>query len=113
MKLNRPPGGVPELMRPGGLTNRPGRGLSLLGICLLAAVIGGPASLADAASPNTHVQRPQLAAFRGQHPADVSFDQPPDTQVEPVTCHRGAGWSVVHLQHWPCAQYWAPPSPRR
>ena len=92
MKLNRPPGDVPELMRPGGLTNRPGRGLSLLGICLLAAVIGGPASLADAASPNTHVQRPQLAAFvAGSTPQTISFDQPPDTQVgEPVTLSASA-----------------------
>jgi len=63
MKLNRPPGDVPELMRPGGLTRRRGRCPSLLGICLLAAVIGGPASVAGAAGPNTHVQRPRLAAF--------------------------------------------------
>ena len=92
MKLNRPPGDVPELMRPGGLTNRPGRGLSLLGICLLAAMIGGPASLAGAASPNTHVQRPQLAAFvAGSTPQTISFDQPPDTQVgEPVTLSASA-----------------------
>ena len=91
MKLNRPPGDAPELMRPGGLSHRPGRGLSVLGICLLAAVIGGPASLAGAASPNTHVQRPRLAAFVGGTPQTISFDQPLDTKVgEPVTLSASA-----------------------
>jgi hypothetical protein len=56
MKLNRPPGGVPELMRPGGLTRRRGRCPSLLGICLLAAVIGGPASVAGAAGPSASIR---------------------------------------------------------
>ncbi|SRR6266496_1615977 len=92
MKLNRPPGDVPELIRPGGLTRRRGRCPSLLGICLLAAVIGGPASVAGAAGPNTQVQRPRLAAFvAGSTPQTITFDQPLDTKVgEPVTLSASA-----------------------
>src|SRR5436190_20435415 len=92
MKLNRPPGDVSELVRLGGLTKRRGRGLSLLGSCLLAAMIGGPASLAGGASPNTQVQHAQLAAFvAGSTPQTITFDQPQDTKVGvPVTLSSSA-----------------------
>ena len=93
MKLNRPPGKLPELTRPGGLTKRRGRGPSLLGICLLAAMIGGPGSWAGGAGPNTQMQHPRLAAFvaGGSIPQTITFDQPLDTKVgEPVTLSASA-----------------------
>ena len=89
MKLNRPPGTLPALMRLGRHTTR--RGLSLLGICLLAAVMGGPASWAGGirqeSSPATQVHRSQLAAFAvGNTTQTIAFAQPPDTKVgAPVT----------------------------
>jgi hypothetical protein len=63
-----------------------------LGICLLAAVIGGPASVAGSGGPNTQVQRPRLAAFvAGSTPQTITFDQPQDTKAgEPVTLSASA-----------------------
>ena len=92
MKLNRPPGKLPELTRPSSLTKRRGRGPSLLGICLLAAVIGGPASLAGGTGPNAQVQGARLAVFvAGNTPQTITFDQPQDTKVgEPVTLSASA-----------------------
>jgi hypothetical protein len=95
MKLDRP-GRMPELTQLGGHTPRRGRGLLLLGICLLAAVIGGLAGWAGGArqeaSPNTQVQRARLAAFvAGSTPQTITFDQPQDTTVgAPVTLSASA-----------------------
>jgi hypothetical protein len=76
----------------GGITKRRGRGLSLLGICLLAAMIGGPASLAGGAGPNAQVQRTRLAAFAaGSTSQTITFGQLPDTKVgQPVTLSASA-----------------------
>ncbi len=96
MKLNRPPGKLPALMRPSGPATRRRRGLSLLGICLLAAVIGGLAGWASGprqeASPNMQMQRARLAAFvAGSTPQTITFDQPQDTTVgAPVTLSASA-----------------------
>src|SRR5438552_3841239 len=90
MKHDRPLGKVPELTQLGGLARR--RGMSLLAVCLLAAVIGGPASWASGASPNTQVHRSRLVAFvAGSTPQTITFDQPLDTKVgEPVTLSASA-----------------------
>jgi hypothetical protein len=91
MKLDRPPGKVPELTRLGGRTTRRRWGLSLWAMCLLAAVIGGPASWAGGihqeTSPNTRVHRTRLAAFAaGSIPQTITFTQPADATVGvPVT----------------------------
>src|SRR2546423_1893329 len=96
MKLNRPPGKLPALMRPSGPATRRRRGLSLLGICLLAAVIGGLAGWASGprqeASPKMQMQRARLAAFvAGSTPQTITFDQPQDTTVgAPVTLSASA-----------------------
>jgi hypothetical protein len=87
MKLNRPPGKLPELTRLGGLGTR--QGLSLLGICLFAAVIGG---LVGGARLNTQAHHLRLAAFVvGSTPQTITFDQPQDTKVgELVTLSASA-----------------------
>src|SRR6184192_7891 len=97
MKLDRSLGMLPELTRLGGRTAR--RGLSLLGICLLAAVIGGPASLTGGARLNAQAHHPRLAAFvAGSTPQTITFDQPLDTKVgEPVTLSASAAPGLVVL----------------
>ena len=91
MKYDRPLGKVPELTQLGGHARRRRRGMSLLAVCLLAAVIGGPASWAGGirqeSSPATQVHRSQLAAFAvGSTTQTIAFAQPPDTKVgSPVT----------------------------
>ena len=91
MKLDRPPGKVPELTRLGGLTTRRRWGPSLSAICLLAAVIGALASWAGGirqeTSPNTQMLRARLAAFAaGSTPQTITFTQPADAKVGvPVT----------------------------
>src|SRR5690349_14026665 len=99
MKLDRPPGKMPELTRLGGLIKRRGRGPSLLAICLLAAVVGGPAGWAGGASPGTQVHRPWLAAFvAGSTPQTITFDQPLDTKVgQLVTLSASAAPGLVVL----------------
>jgi hypothetical protein len=82
MKHDRPLGKVPDLTQLGGLARRRRRGMSLLAVCLLAVVIGGPASWAGGASPSTQVHRPRLAAFvAGGTTQTITFDQPLDTKV--------------------------------
>ncbi len=86
MKHDRPLGKVPELTQLGGHARRRRRGMSLLAVCLLAAVIGGPASWAGGirqeSSPATQVHRSQLTAFAvGNTTQTIAFAQPPDTMV--------------------------------
>ncbi len=83
MKLD-PPGKVPDLRQLDSLATRRSWGRSLLGACLLVAVVGGPASLAGRAGQETGpaTQRAWVTAFAaGDTPQKITFKQPPDAAV--------------------------------
>lgn len=65
MKLDPPPGKVPDLRQLDSLATRRSWGRSLLGACLLVAVMGGPASLAGRVGQETGpaTQRAWVTAF--------------------------------------------------
>src|SRR5271165_5466563 len=100
MVMNQPPPGkVPDLTDLGGKISARPIGYRpwlsrFLGICLLAAVVGGPASLAGGVyqqtSPSAKVQNAWLTASVGEAQT-ITFGQPPDVSVgAPVTLSASA-----------------------
>jgi len=100
MGMNQPPPGkVPDLTDLGGKISARPIGYRpwlsrFLGICLLAAVVGGPASLAGGVyqqtSPSAKVQNAWLTASVGEAQT-ITFGQPPDVSVgAPVTLSASA-----------------------
>ena len=100
MGMNQPPPGkVPDLTDLGGKVSVRLIGYRrwlwrFLGICLLAAVVGGPASLAGGVyqetSPSAKVQNAWLTASVGEAQT-ITFGQPPDVSVgAPVTLSASA-----------------------
>ncbi len=100
MGMNQPPPGkVPDLTDLGGKVSVRLIGYRrwlwrFLGICLLAAVVGGPASLAGGVyqetSPSAEVQNAWLTASVGEAQT-ITFGQPPDVSVgAPVTLSASA-----------------------
>ncbi len=100
MGMNQPPPGkVPDLTDLGGKVSVRLIGYRrwlwrFLGICLLAAVVGGPASLAGGVyqetSPSAKVQNAWLTSSVGEAQT-ITFGQPPDVSVgAPVTLSASA-----------------------